>query len=74
MKHNTRVTVANLGNGDIAWTTPAGKIHITHPENRLGATRTEIDEALHEKQRKDTAENPPTPDWNHPGDYGPTPF
>jgi hypothetical protein len=34
-RHHTRVHVHNLGNGDIEWTTPSGKVYVTHPMNQL---------------------------------------
>lgn len=36
LKHHTRVSLRNLGDGRIEWKTPTGRTYITHPANTIG--------------------------------------
>ena len=37
LKHHTRVSLRNLGDGRIEWTTKAGRTYVTYPANTIGA-------------------------------------
>ena len=36
VKHHTRVTLRNLRDGRLEWTTPAGRVYVTYPANTVG--------------------------------------
>jgi hypothetical protein len=35
LRHHTRVKIRNLGDGNIEWTTPSGRVYLSRPENRF---------------------------------------